>query len=214
MIQPFHVWRLDTSKLFCIPFKLWVNHITSHGGNRSRHPKASPSEKYIQCGSWKGRPKTASLVQTTIEKTWVASQRIRLSRNEVRWHEIGWNEWYDRSLITNSHRPTRRNSTIKLRHVGMIISNVFRLPQTVADSIHTWRNWAVESCLVERCEFARRAGAVLTRWMKPVAASQTLRKMVTSWLKRMLLLVLKMLRYCRMSVIDISRIARRNRKPK
>ena len=50
--------------------------------------------------------------------------------------------------------------------------------------------------------------------MKPVAASQTLRKMVTSWLKRMLLLVLKMLRYCRMSVIDISRIARRNRKPK
>jgi len=54
---------------------------------------------------------------------------------------------------------------------------------------------------------------VLTRWMKPVAASQTPRKIVTSCMNLMLLLVRRTFMYCRMSGIAISLTARRNRRP-
>lgn len=55
--------------------------------------------------------------------------------------------------------------------------------------------------------------AILTRWMIPAAVNHTLMKMDINWAKRIVLLVLSMLRYCRISGTVINRSARKNLRP-
>lgn len=54
---------------------------------------------------------------------------------------------------------------------------------------------------------------MITKWIKPAAANQTLRKMQDIWASRILLLVRRRLKYCSTSGNDMRRRARRKRSP-